>query len=352
MKNKKIVGYIRTYSVHESGDVQRMLIERYCEANTINCSKIYQDKGYRDRHVDEILRADKIGLPNKRFFHVFPDWECMMEAILDDEVDTILVDHKVRLYSGVEQKTVFDKICQQKQVKIIEVASYDAPVSAEGISIALYHFTDKAERRPSIVTNDVDKLYKRVSQLKDWGTIHLYLDFSLRRYAQDQYDELVRNMKNYKLLLVDSFYHLTKKTYTFWTKVDLFTASGVQMESMDEGLLSVDYSKEVLNRSLRVAIYDYARSMYELDRQALLLNVLKTFVEKNTEKWKIEKMCVDVFTDKKRTALSEMMQEREKYDLIFVESFGKISEITNQYFKLKGKLGIPIYSMREGVLHV
>ena len=72
-KAKKTVGYIRTYSVHESDNVQQRLIERYCEANSIDCSKIYQDRGYRDRHVGEMQRAEKLGLPQSKFFHTFPD---------------------------------------------------------------------------------------------------------------------------------------------------------------------------------------------------------------------------------------------------------------------------------------
>ena len=66
-KKRKIVGYISSFEASNqiSLDIQRRMIERYCQRNHLYCEHIFCDIGTRtNRRVNEKARAEKLGLPS------------------------------------------------------------------------------------------------------------------------------------------------------------------------------------------------------------------------------------------------------------------------------------------------
>lgn len=348
---KKIVGYCRTYLDGFTDTVQERMIRDYCKVRDIECDMIYTDQGYSKRHRDEIWRAERLGLKTERHRHVYHGWENMLIEVINGHVGTILVDHYIRLYSGEEQKQVFEQICAQYGVRVIEVSAYEISCEARGLNIAIFHFSSNAELRPAIATNVVDGLYQYASQLKDWGAVHLYLDFSLVRNKQMNYYRMIQNVGKYDVILVRNFYHLSKKTMQVWKMAEVFIAQGVRVISMEEGEIYLNRDQTILKKSLKIALYDNARTKYELDIQDILIERMTAFKESKASSWEIHGVYIDDFRSSGQLKLNQLIDNRADYDLVVVDSFSKINEITNIFTKIKARLQIPIYSIKEAVLY-
>lgn len=345
--DKKIVGYVKTHLSTKVGDIQESMILKYCNQEGILCDKIYRDDGYSKTKVNDMWRGERIGISVSRHCHSHAQWEKMLMKVMDGEISTILVDNKIRLYSNAEQKQAFEKICNQYQVTVIEVSTESEP-GVNVKKVAVYHFTNLAERRPTIVLNDMDRLYEYASRHKSWEVEHLYLDFSLNKCEQIHLSELVSNLDQYDIVLVKSFYHINKKMMSFWKQLQKFRAVGISVVSLEEGEL-VSYAKnELFEKSLKIAIYDKARSPMEERTQELLIDRIRVFVKHKAKNWHIVKVYTDSARKDDRKQLYKLMEEIDQFDLILMDTYGKVHEGTNQFYKFKCKVNLPLYSLREG----
>lgn len=184
---RKTVGYIRSIAnLQASCEIQKGIIERYSRDNDIPVEKYYCDLGFRKCHrEDELNRVRLIGFHAKKWFHVYEAWENMMLQIASGVIDTILVDTKIRLYDGIEQKRALDRLCYEHGVTIIETGSYQ-PTEPEAMNrLIIYHYTIEPDSRTNVALKDIDSLYGCVSQrLGRWGSISLYLDLSSSKRSQ------------------------------------------------------------------------------------------------------------------------------------------------------------------------
>ena len=344
---KSIVGYVKTHVSAEAGDIQESMILRYCQKEGIFCDKIYRDDGFSRPKVQDMWRGERIGISVSRYSHSYAQWEKMLLRVIDGKIGTILVDNKVRLYSSDEQKQAFEKICIQYQVKVIEVSTEHEPdVNIQ--RVAIYHFTDQAERRPTIVLNDMDRLYEYASRHGSWEVEHLYLDFSLNKCEQIRLSELVSSLDRYDIILVKSFYHINKKMMSFWKQLQKFRAVGICIVSLDEGELVSYEENELFEKSLKIAVYDKARSPMEERTQKLLIDRIRVFIKHKAKTWHIVKIYTDSARKDDRKQLHKLMEEADQFDLILMDTYGKVHEGTNQFYKFKSKVNLPLYSLREG----
>lgn len=108
MKKRKAVGYARTFQKSSvSIQIQKKMVLDYCTRNDLECAEWYEDCGYRhDRHGEAMKMAERIGLAQLRWTHVFPGWETMISEMIKGEIGKILVDTQFRLFSGMIQKEV------------------------------------------------------------------------------------------------------------------------------------------------------------------------------------------------------------------------------------------------------
>lgn len=132
MKNsREIVGYISTYGKTNgvSVQIQKQMIDRYCQSNHVICSQIFMDVGQRaNRDEEGRKRAEILGLSAKKWSIMYEQWEKMLLKIKEGKIGTILVDSRVRVQGiGVERKRVFQSLIQKYDVEIIEVGELTPP---------------------------------------------------------------------------------------------------------------------------------------------------------------------------------------------------------------------------------
>lgn len=348
MEERNVVGYIRCFTQSNAASEQQLfLIRSYCHSHSISCERFYRDVGYQnDRHVAERWKAEAIGIDSRKDRPTFPAWDDLMLDIIKGKVDVILVDTKLRLYNGIEQKTTIDRLCQQYDVKIIEVANDDGPVDSTALKVAVYHFSDRPEARTRIPLKDIDQIYEYASHSKEWEVVALFLDTTLNHR---QYIQMLLERSDFDIILVKSFYHIKRKMTAFLSAAKKLREKGVRIISVEEGefIALENEEKEWLSKPMNVAVYDRLRTKYEKDMQQVQLDKFHAFSKYRAEKWNIQEIFIDEGAGECEN-LKRLVQEAKKYDLIMVDTFGKVGETIIYIGRLLNSVNIPIYSLQEG----
>lgn len=347
MKERKIVGYIRTYNnSQQSKDMQIRMIKRYALNHGIVCSKVYSDQGFvKNRNVENQRIADFIGISNAKWNPVFPKWEELIIDIKKGQISTILVDTVLRLYSGTKQRVAIMAACEQYEVQIIEVGDY-MPAKIEKPQLVIYHYTVKPEARTCIALNDVDDLYKYASQHFSGWEVALFLDLSDSRR---KYIERITELTNC-MILVKSYYHIKRHTLPFITMLRKLADNGVEVISTLEGKIALLNEKDSILRSkpLKVAIYDHIRLVHEEKIKKVQIEKFKVFINCKTNKWSISDFYIDGLKSKQQTELYRLIADRGKYDVVLIDTFGKIADTINCFTDFLSKINKPLYSLKEG----
>lgn len=346
---KVAVGYIRSFGSHNLGsvDIQGRFIERYCELKGIQISKIFYDIGAgKTRHVHERWKAEAIGMEQSKYVRVFSGWDDMMVAASCGAIGAIIVDTKLRLYNGAAQKEVLERICREQAIVIMETEGTDLQPESSLEKVAIYHYSMQKGRRTSVPLKDIDTLYEAVFHRPEWEASALYLDENnVRRNA---YPEL-KGADGYNIIFVKSLYHIKRATTTFLSEIKYFKSKGVRICSEEEGQLVYgdDGAKKWLDEPLRAAVYDRQRFNKEVEDQEILLKKFSIFARLKTNGWVI----ADVFIDRLdcgQPKLEELVRKAADYDIVLVDTFGKVGSTVICLVQVLKKLQIPIYSLREG----
>ena len=357
---RKIVGYIRSFNNSPiSYDTQKRFIEAYCNDNDIILDSLFSDMNFRkNRRTDEFLRAIKIGISARKWTHVFEAWEKLMIQIMEGKISCILVDTKLRLYDGQGQKHIMEQLCSEYKVGIIEVGDYHPPGCEALPKLVFYHYSIEPENRTSVVLKDVDALYEYASQrLERWEATALYLD--LNSSNRTQFKKMMEKMEKVdcQLILVKNLFHIKRKMMPFLSAAKDLNKRNIRIVSIEEGSLNFvnDGEKDWLSKPLKVAVYDRHRSTYEEGNNKIQIDKFKAFVNCCTAGWSIKDMFIDHLDNgNQQEKLSELVRKAGSgsYDMVLVDTFGKIGDTVIWLARIMRQLDIPIYSRREGGLEL
>jgi len=223
--------------------------------------------------------------------------------------------------------------------------------------VAVYHFTDKSEKRPIINEKQMILLRDFASE---YGTIEKeYLDKSLKKCEQEEKKKLIQEIGEYDILVIKDFYHIAKNTGTCIELLQQFLSVGVQTYSMEDG--NFTFTDVPFNKKLNVAIYhsryvDVSPSYKWKKGNDITvqtqLEIMKLFVKQKT-RWKIADIYVDEAqgqSDSKQVNLLKLIKNSEKYDLVLCKNFNNIHWRTAKFCKQRNDMKLDIYSLREGYL--
>ena len=77
-----------------------------------------------------------------------------------------------------------------------------------------------------------------------------------------KFDELMKNLHQYDVLVVKSLYHININMVVCWGYIRRILDAGVELVSLDEGILTVLDDREWFEKNLKVAIYDRSRTTH------------------------------------------------------------------------------------------
>lgn len=346
---KRTIAYIR---VHDSKDrvseqIQKNLINKYCESMGILCDAFYSDVGIQRRKTSDLWRANCLGFASRRGMVMYPEWEKMLLEVQNGNIKVILVDSRTRLQGNTTLSKVFNDTCLEHNVEVVEVSADVPPNSDVMPRVAIYHFTEISNKRSSIVIRDIDQLYRFTSH-HGWEVNHTYLDLSLKLSERKEFSQLLKNLDRYDILIVKSLYHINLNMMTFFSSIQTIVQNGVRIISMEEGELNMFSYHDWKERRLSVAIYDRHRSLSEQEYSEIIQERLRIFVECKTKGWVISKIYIDEMGNREQCNLQRMVKESEQYDMVLVDTFGKIGDRVNLLYKFKNKIEKPIFSLQEG----
>ncbi len=212
---------------------------------------------------------------------------------------------------------------------------------------AIYHFTDKSEKRPVVYKKELQRL-RIFAESCGYDDYDEYVDMSLKKKDQSHKQELLSSASEYKCLILRDFYHLRKNTRACMEDLVRLSTSGIQVKTIEDG--SFSFEEAPFSSSLRVAIY-YCGLEIVGHSIELQLEVMEMFIREKTN-WVLIDKYADLSgnrNDGNQTEMQNLIKNRDKYDVILVQSFNDIHWRTAKFCKTRHELQKDIYSMHDEI---
>ena len=341
---KKTIGYIRSIKQadHDS-DYQAMLIRRYAQINGLEDPEMVVDRRLLPRRNQmDIERAIKLGMIPKKNTGFFRAWEEMILEAQDGKIGTIIVDRRERLYRVLSDKTLLERIVAEHNIRIFEVESIDWPEEDRPVNAAVYHFFVPSTRGPE------------ASAHENWRIVGLYIDSWA--YRRVQFPKLMQRT-DVKVIICKFFYHMNRKILAFLQIVRELNEKGTSLVSTEEGEIHfhpICKNKEPFyTKKLKVAAYNCFGSDYEAQTGSITRRKFELFGKFLTTK----SVAADYYEEDPDTRFPgsefERLAKRARhYDLILIDSFARLGESVNELMKCLQRVGIPVCSLKEGLLYL
>ena len=210
---------------------------------------------------------------------------------------------------------------------------------------AIYHFTDGGSIRPIVYEKEIDRIKKFASDI-GFADTDLYLDKSLRKVDQLQLQKLLQDIDGYEALIMKDFYHLRKNTGAFMSDLIALGGKGVNVYTIEDGNFQLE--KAPFEQPLRVAMYYCGLEIVGRSIE-LQFEIMKYFIQTYTN-WKLIDEYADTSgnrVDGNQKELHTLIQNRDKYDIVLVQSFNDIHWRTAKFCKVRHQIQRDIYSMHE-----
>jgi len=216
---------------------------------------------------------------------------------------------------------------------------------------AIYHFTDKGIQRPGVCRNQLQAL-KAFALSKGFDVEEVFCDTSILRHERVEFDRFLSFCEDFDALIVKDFRHINKNTGQCVEVLQELLNKGIVVLTMENGIIR--FEEEPLGRPLRVATYNSRfGTPSELKQIVPVQNeVLRLFTSKKTA-WKV----IDQYFDEtehqangEQKNLENLINNRERYDLLLVHTLNDIHWRTSNFFRIRERLKLDIYSLQDGYL--
>lgn len=216
---------------------------------------------------------------------------------------------------------------------------------------AIYHFTDKSEKRPCVYQRQLNQLISFAEGL-GYKVDHIYCDFSLKVCEQVEKQKMLEEIHNYEALILKDFYHLAEHTMAMFSMMKSISSLGVKIHTLLDG--SFTFTQCPFTEELSVASYYYhqATDCKLNDVIALRNEVMQLFVEKKTS-WHLKRQYIDQGprrTDREQSQLLVLITEKDKYNLLILPNLNDLHWRSARFCKVRKQLGLNIYSLEDGYL--
>lgn len=221
---------------------------------------------------------------------------------------------------------------------------------------AIYHFTDRSEKRPKVYKNQI-KILKTFAAYKDLSVEAIFCDTSRLRYEREEFDRFIANADQYEALLVKDLYHINMNTKECFRIIRNLLEKGLSVYTLENGCFhSSDNPKKLLSEALNVATYNCIQGRHARDNIESLINVddeiLRLFAKSNTH-WRIIDQCHDVSIRQvggDQVQLLKLIANKREYDLLLVNNVNDIHWRTCNFTRIREILGLNIYSLQDGYI--
>ncbi len=216
---------------------------------------------------------------------------------------------------------------------------------------AIYHFTNQSKIRPVVYKSQLNQLEAYALSL-GYDSVDIFCDMSLKKFEHTEFERFLSCSDQYEALIIKSFYHFSRNTGKCIEIMRALQEKGLSIYSPEDGKFT--WEDVPLTVPLRVATYTVLHGSPNEMREILPVknDILRLFVGKKTH-WAI----ADQYYDKtlyqrhgEQMNLSELIANKERYDLLLVHKLNDINWDTARFLKVRNELKLDIYSLQEGYL--
>lgn len=217
---------------------------------------------------------------------------------------------------------------------------------------AIYHFTDRSEKRPSTYMQELARL-ERFAHNLGYSDVTTFCDMSLRTCDHAEFRRLMTDIDSFDAVITKDFYHLSKNTMKSISFMRELENRGISIHSIENGTFEFNDSPPS-NKRLRVATY-YSRIDTGCDLNNIFSvqnDILRVFVTKKTCWQLVGQYSDDCATerDSERLQLEALVHNKDSYDLVVVHNFSSLHYRTARLCHIRNELKKDIYSLQEGLL--
>lgn len=216
---------------------------------------------------------------------------------------------------------------------------------------AIYHFTDESGKRPKIYRDQLDALKNYASSM-GFNAADIYCDMSPKRCERIEFNKFLENCDQYNALITKDYYHISKNTLTAISIMQKLRDKGVKIYTIENGNFS--WENAPLDKAFKIATYCCRFGpKSELHEIISVQNDILTLFARKKTAWTV----VDQYFDEslhqnngEQPELIKLLENRDKYDLLLVHNLGDVHWRTANFFKIRERLQLDIYSLQDGFL--
>ncbi len=222
-----------------------------------------------------------------------------------------------------------------------------------GKKIAVYHFTDKSEKRPKIYKGQLNKLEEYALSLGyPYDDIDIFCDKSLLRSERPEFDRFLECSGQYEALVTKDYYHISVNTMKCMSLLQELKAKGIKVYTIENGLFS--WNEAPLEKPRKTATYCCRLGPCDEMKEIIPVHndIFKLFIEKKTN-WTLVDQYYDESSQingQQQVQLHKLIENREKYDLLLVHNLNNLYYRTSKFCKIRNQIHLDIYSLQEGFL--
>lgn len=216
---------------------------------------------------------------------------------------------------------------------------------------AIYHFTNESNQRPEVYKKQLREL-ERFAESVGVEVEKTYVDFSLKKYEQTEFDAFLMESYQYSALVLKDFYHISKNTSACIKLMRQLREKGITIYTLENGFF--DFSDVPYDEPLRVATYTYGDGKIRDVDNAIQIqqDIYDLFVRRKTE-WSMVEQYADVChlqNDSEQVKLLRLIEDKDRYDILLVNNLNDVHWRTSRFCKIREMIGKPIFSLQDGYL--
>ncbi|MCR5704781.1 MAG: recombinase family protein [Eubacterium sp.] len=215
---------------------------------------------------------------------------------------------------------------------------------------AVYHFTNSDGIKYQKLIDE----FNEFAQANNLTISEFFIDKNGLVYQQSEFDRFLSTCEQFDTLIVKDFYHLCKNTMKCLSIIRELHDKGIKIYAIKDGI--IDFNNVDFSKTLKVATYSrhWRASKIQKTFVPLKNDILNLFVNKETNWSIVDQYCDESKNEKDETQLqlASLLENKDKYDLLVVNTLHEINFKTARFIKILYELNLDVYSLQEGLIRI
>lgn len=215
----------------------------------------------------------------------------------------------------------------------------------------IYHFSANSESK--ICRKHLIEITEYANR-KGYDIEEVYIDSSLKQSEKTEHTRMLGTAEKYNCLFLRDLFHLNKWTVKCMAYVKNLQEQKTLVSSMHSGDIILENGKSDFMKEKKILFYHSKVNMSDEREYSTQKAIVELFCREKT-KWTIVDSIYEEYPKKSvhgQPKLWGLGNLAGKYDLVIVQSFGRLDLQTARFEKIVNLLNVDVYSLQEGLLKI